>query len=302
MDTHIAPEFPMPSMLPEVSKPAWTDQVGDPAGRWTDRTRRRIEHLSGRVGKNIQDHFIGPMEKGMEAARLQTPPAHSVQGVNLRILPKFICYRAALLRERLSLQYGVALVTGICLVVFVSSRIEISHLYKRLREKEYILAPGVQDFTPVAPQSVPDSHIANAAMEFLQAFGNINPANIDEQYARLEESMSPELKIRFELEAGPWKAKVKEDGISQVFSISEKEIRTKHDGYFEVTAIGRKDSYVNHEHIGTTDHVIEMIMKLIPPRAGKRWYLEIEKLESHEANAFRVRTDLGGPSKQGGGK
>ena len=264
--------------------------------------KTKLRGFSESVGRYTQDNIIGPMEKGVAAAKLQSPPAHVVDGVDLRVLPKFICYRAALLREKLSLQYGLAVLTGIFLVVFVSSRIEISHLYTKLREKEYILAPGVQDFTPAAPQTVPDSHVANAAMEFLETFGNINPVNIDEQYARLEESMSPELKIRFDLEAGPWKAKVKSDGISQVYSISEKEIRTKHDGYFSVTAIGHKDSYVNREHIGSTDQVVEMVLKLIAPQAGRRWYLEIEKLESHEANAFRVKTDLSQKPTSGGGK
>jgi hypothetical protein len=261
---------------------ALQDTVGKQCRDWTFR-----------VSGKIQDNIIGPMEKGMEAARIQAPPQHVIDGVDLRVLPKFICYRAALLRERLSLQYGLAILTGVFIVVFISSRIEISHLYTKLREKEYILAPGVQDFTPAAPQSVPDSHVANAAMDFLQTFGNINPVNIDEQYARLEESMSPELKIRFELEASLWKAKVKSDGVSQIFEISDKEIRTKHDGYYEVTAVGKKESYVNNEHIGSTEQVVEMVLKLIPPQAGKRWYLEIEKLESHEANAFRVRNSGG---------
>ena len=261
-----------------------------------------VRKTAADVAKYLQGNVIGPMEKGMEAARLQTPPAHVVDGVDLRVLPKFICYRAALLREKLSLQYGLAILTGVFLVFFVSSRIEISHLYKRLREKEYILAPGVQDFTPAAPSSVPDSHVANAAMEFLETFGNINPVNIDEQYARLEDSMSPELKVRFELEAGAWKAKVKSDGISQIYSIADKEIRTKHDGYYEVTAVGHKDSYVNHEHIGSIEQTVDMVLKLIPPQAGKRWYLEIESLESHEANAFRVKTDLSQKPVTGGGK
>lgn len=260
--------------------------------QWMQAKLSSVRDLSDRFGRFAQTNVIGPMEKGMQAAQIQTPPIHVIDGVDLKVLPKYICYRAALLRERLSLQYGLAIVSAILLVTFISSRVEIAHLYSKLRDKEYILAPGVQDFTPAAPQSVPDSHVANAAMEFLGQFGNINPSNIDEQFARLEESMSPELKVRFQMEADPWKSKVKSDGISQILSIAEKEIRTKHDGYYEVTAVAHKDSYANHEHLGTTDEVIEMVLKLIPPQAGKRWYLQIEKLESHESNAFRVKESL----------
>jgi len=183
------------------------------------------------AAKALHNHVIGPMEKGFAAAKLETPPAGVIDGVDLRVLPKFVCYKAALLRERLSLQYVLALVVGVFLAYFVVSRVEVAGLSSKLREKEYILAPGVQDFIAVSPQSVPASHIQNAAMEFLQTFGNLNAVNIDEQYARLAESMSQDLRVQFDLEAGPWRAKVKEDGIAQILSVTDKEIRATNDGY-----------------------------------------------------------------------
>jgi hypothetical protein len=131
----------------------------------------------------LHSYFVGPMEKGFEAARLQAPPAHVIDGIDLRVLPKFICYKAALVREKVSLQFWLGLAVAAFAIVFIGSRWEVSRLMSKLREKEYILAPGVQDFISVAPQSVPDSHVHNAAMEFLQSFGNINPTNIDEQFA-----------------------------------------------------------------------------------------------------------------------
>ena len=248
----------------------------------------------------LQSYIIGPMEKGFEVARLQAPPAHVVDGVDLRVLPKFICYKAALLREKVALQFWLALLAAAFLIVFLGSRWEVHSLNTKLRAKEYILAPGVQDFIAVSPQSVPDSHVQNAAMEFLQTFGNFNPTNIEEQYRRLTESMSPDLRVQFELEAAPWRAKVKDDGISQILSISEKEIRSSGDGYYQVTAIGRKDSFVNNEHIGATDIVIEMVLKLIPPQAGRRWYLEIDKLVSQDANVFRVKSKMVVPPQKPG--
>lgn len=255
-----------------------------------------IKKLNCETSRLFHSYIIGPMEKGFQIAKLQTPPAHVVDSVDLRILPKFICYKAALLREKVALQFWLALLGGAFLVVFLGSRWEVYNLNSKLRAKEYILAPGVQDFIAVSPQSVPDSHVQNAAMEFLQTFGNINPANIEEQYRRLTESMSPDLRVQFELEAAPWRAKVKDEGISQILSITEKEIRSKGDGYYQVTAIGRKDSFVNSEHIGATDVVIEMVLKLIPPQAGRRWYLEIVKLVSQDANAFRVKSRISAPA------
>ena len=257
--------------------------------------KESLKTLNQEASRLLQSYIIGPMEKGFETAKLQAPPAHIVDGVDLRVLPKFICYKAALLREKVALQFWLAILAAAFLIVFLGSRWEVHSLNTKLRAKEYILAPGVQDFIAVSPQSVPDSHVQNAAMEFLQTFGNFNPTNIEEQYRRLTESMSPDLRVQFELEAAPWRAKVKDDGISQILSISEKEIRSSGDGYYQVTAIGRKDSFVNNEHIGATDIVIEMVLKLIPPQAGRRWYLEINKLVSQDANAFRVKSKLAVP-------
>lgn len=256
--------------------------------------REKVENFHQKLGQSLQSNVIGPMEKGMAAAKLQAPPAHVVEGVDLRVLPKFICYKAALLRERLSLQFALALVVGAFLVLFITSRFEVSGLYTKLRSKEYILAPGVQDFTPVSPQMVPDSHVFNAAMDFLQMFGTFSATNLNEQYARLSENMSPELRVQFELEAQSWRAKVKDENISQILSISEKEIRSANNGFYQLTAIGRKDTYANGEHLGSNDVVIEMVLRLIPPQAGKRWYLEITKLTSQDANAFKTKTNLGG--------
>ncbi len=253
---------------------------------------QKFVSLNKNIGQHFQTHIIGPMEKGVEAARLQTPPAHVMDGIDLKVLPKFICYKAALLREKLILQYILALITVAFVVFFIISRLEVSQLYSKLRSKEFILAPGVQDFTPVAPQMVPDSHVYNAAMDFLQMFGTFSSPNITEQYTRLSENMSSDLKVQFELESQAWKSKVKDENISQILSISEKEIRTNNGGFYQVTAIGKKDTYINGEHIGATDVVIEMILKLIPPQAGKRWYLEITKLTQQDANAFRVKSAL----------
>ena len=278
--------------LPTATSSEWAKKIKSRYELTRNSLKATVVRASQKTAGILQAHVIGPMEKGFELARLQTPPTHVVDGVDLSVLPKYICYRAALLREKMSLQYALALVSVSFLAIFLSSRLEISRLHSKLREKEYILAPGVLDFTPVSPQSVPDSHVQNAAMEFLQAFGTFNPVNIAEQYARLADSMSPELRVQFEMESASWISKVKTEGIAQILSITQKEIRTNQDGYYQVTAVGKKDTFVNNEHLGSSDAVVEMVLKLVPPKAGKRWYLEITKLTSQDANTFRVKSGL----------
>lgn len=236
--------------------------------------------------------MIGAMEKGVEAARLSSPPQGVYQGVDLRVMPRYICFRAALLRERVTLQYAILLIVTASLAYFVTSRVEIASLYTKLREKEYILAPGVQDFIPAAPQTVPQRHVVAAAMDYLGQFGNINPVNIEEQYQRLSESMSPQLRAQFLSEAQSWKFKVKTDSLAEVMTVVDKTIESDDKGHFKCTANVRTDSFVNNEHIGYRDEVVEMMMTVVPPEDGKRWYLELTALSRASRNSFQVKDQL----------
>lgn len=236
--------------------------------------------------------MVGAMEKGIEAARLQAPPQGVYEGVDLRVLPKYICFKAALLRERMTLQFMVAVVLVAFGAHFVLSRYEISGLYNELREKEYILAPGVQDFIPAAPQTVPERHVIAAASEYLGQFGNINSVNIDDQYERLSESMTPQLRAQFLAEGETWKAKVKTDNLTEVMAVIDKTIESDEKGNYRVVANVRTDSFVNNEHIGYRDEVVEMTMSLVPPEAGKRWYLQITSLSRTNRNSYKVKDQL----------
>lgn len=236
--------------------------------------------------------MVGAMEKGIEAARLATPPQGVYEGVDLRVLPKYICFRAALLREKMMLQYVVLVVIAAFAGHFILSRYEISSLYTKLREKEYILAPGVQDFIPAAPQTVPDRHVIAAAMDYLGQLGNINPTNIDDQYGRLSEAMTPQLRAQFLSEASEWQAKVKSDNLSEVMTVLDKTIESDGKGSFRCIATVRVDSFVNNEHIGYRDEVVEMMLALVPPDDGKRWYLQLASLSRSNRSAFKVKDQL----------
>jgi len=233
--------------------------------------------------------MVGPIEKGIKAAKLAKTPEGSYEGVDLRTLPKYICFKAALLHNTLTLQYIILILSVFLLSHFVVTRKEVYSLYSKLREKEYILAPGVMDFTPAAPQSVPDSYVANAVVDFLGQLGNVTAGNIEEQYAALSESMSPQLRVKFLAEASSVKAKVKSEGISELLTITEKEIRTTGDGYYQITALARRDTYVNNEYLGHADEAIGMILQLVPPKSGRRWYLQINSLSRESANSFQAK-------------
>jgi TraE protein len=245
-----------------------------------------LEPLSNNLKRKVNE-MLTAMDKGVEAAQVATPPVGVYKGVDLRILPKFVAFKAAMLKERLTLQYILAIHLVAFTANFAVSRFEIMGLEKRLRAKEYILAPGVVDFTTVSPQSVSDSYVVNAAMSFLALLGNVNAANIDEQYKRLTAFMAPELGVQFSAEAREWLDTVKAENISEILRVTDREIVATEEGFYKVTALATRERYSNSESMGRVDEVIEMTLKLVPPVKGKEWYLEITNLKRTRADGFK---------------
>lgn len=237
----------------------------------------------------MEGKLVGPIEKAIEAAKLSKPPEGVYDGVDLRTLPRYICFRAALLKSNLTQQHVILILSAVLLVYYVATRAEVYSLYKQLRAKEYILAPGVQDFTPASPQSVSDSYVSNAVTDFIGLVGNVTAGNIDEQYAVLSEAMSPQLKVKFLAEAVDWKGKVKAEALTELLTVTEKEIKSAGNGLYQVTALARRDTYTNNEYLGHADEVVEMVLELIPPRSGKRWFLQINSLSRQSAESFRAK-------------
>ena len=236
--------------------------------------------------------ILGPKEKGIKKEQIKAPPKGTYQGIDLKSLPKFICFKGALIKEKMTLKTVLALILTLFTCHYCSSRLEISSLHKKLREKEYILAPGVLDFTTASPQSVPDSYVNDAVTDFLSNLGNISSSNVDEQYSLLKRFMSDKLKIAFEMETANWIEQIKMEGISQILTVLNKEIKTDNDGNYKVIANARAEFYANRHYLGHEDQVIEMTMRLSPPERGRRWYLELTSLNWQKANTFRTRTNL----------
>lgn len=236
--------------------------------------------------------MIGAAEKGIEAARLSVPPEGVYGGVDLKALPSYICFRAALLRARATERQIIAVLAILLLGHFAVSRIEVSRLQGKLRAKEYILAPGVQDFTPAAAQTVPDQYVKDAVQEYLSELGNVASSNIEDQYRLLSSSMSAALRVKFLAEAEDFKARVKAQNVSEMISTTNLEIRATDNGFYRAVALVRRDTYINNEYAGQAQEVVEMDLELVPPRAGRRWFLQINRLTRQSAGAFSAKKSL----------
>ncbi len=239
-----------------------------------------------------RNEMIGAAQKGIEAAKLKTPPLGEYEGLDLKNLPKYICYKAAYLKTQMTLKYVLAAVVAVFATYAVIREYSFLKFMERYRLKEYILAPGVMDFTTASPQTVSESYVNDAVADFLSQLGNVNPTNIDEQYESLSRSMSPELKIKFKMEIADWMSQVKENGISQLLHVNQKEVKADEKGNYRVTAISRAEFYSQNNFLGHEDQVIEMELKLVPPESGRRWYLQISKLGWNKVEAFRAKKSL----------
>lgn len=252
------------------------------------------EWLDARLGEamNAKKAFIGAIEKGFERARLSR--VEIATNLDLSMVPNYVAYKAALIREKAVLQHLCAGLGIITMVLFVTSRVEVANLEERLRTKEYILAPGVNDFIPVAPQSVPDAYVQHAVSDFVATLGNTNPLNIEERFKQLSSLMSPQLQVRFSGEAGEWIAKAKSENISEIVTVLEKRVEGDAEGKYRAVVHTRTDSFVGSESIGFRNEVIEMGLRLVPPDIGRRWFLEITSLSRSSADAFGIAKSLGG--------
>lgn len=202
-------------------------------------------------------------------------------------LPKYISYKASLLREKLVLSHVVLIVTSILLVYFIVSRIEIYGLQQKLRTKEFILAPGIRDFTPVNPGDVPASYIHDAVTDFVSSLGNVNASNIVEEYDGLKKFMSDELKIKFEAEVQGWIQQVLSEDIAQILKIKNKTISLDSaNDLYHAKVVVDTSIYSNKTYIGNEEQFVEMDLSLTPPDRGKRWFIKIEKLAWSKGNSI----------------
>lgn len=252
--------------------------------------------IKGRIddAKLAKAALVGAIEKGFERARLSR--VEIATNLDLSMVPNYVAYKAALIREKTLLQHICVGLAFVLVVLFISGRIEVSGLEKRLRLKEYILAPGVNDFIPVAPQSVPDAYVQHAVSDFVATLGNTNPMNIEERFMQLSSVMSPALQVQFNAEAAEWVTKARAENISEMLTVLDKRIESDAEGKYRAVVRTRTDSFVGSESIGYRNEVIEIGLRLVPPDVGRRWFLEITSLSRASAEAFETARGLGGNS------
>ena len=229
--------------------------------------------------------MIKAINKGVEAAELTRPPAGVFGDVDLRVIPKYVSYQAALVREKLGMQFLLGLVALLWIGTFLVQTNRIDYWQTKYREKEFILVPSnIVGHTPAVPQDVPKSYVGNAASYFIELLGNTTPSDIDEHYDRFASYMSPDLKGKFLSETARWRATAKTEGIYEQIEITQKVWTPDGKGGFDVTISLRRDRRVSGEFMGSTPEIVKMKLQLVPPQREREWIFEIREFSRRPAN------------------
>ncbi len=234
--------------------------------------------------RSMETQMISPMQKGVVLAKVQTPDPSVLGELDLRTLPKYICYKAALQKEKTTYQTISLVLIALLCSLFLYSRYEAYQFSNQLRKKEYILAPGSFDFTPVRAHKVSDKYVQQTVSEYLVLLGNITPDAVEDQYENLKKYMSKDLAARFGAESNEWIEKVKKDNVTETLQISSKEIQSDGNGNYKLEAIAKRSIFSSNQFLSSEPEKIQMKIRLVYPdnNRKKNWYLEIYELSRNK--------------------
>ncbi len=243
--------------------------------------------------KKIGTEMIGPIEKGMEAAKVAAPPSGVYEGVDLRVIPKYVSFKAAYEVQKTTYQY---IVTALLVILFGGLIYNVIYGYyvdKKLRQKEYLLVPSkITGITPATPQVVPDKYAQKAVTDFVSLLGNIHKGNVEENTQILAEHMADNLKVRFLSESQLWIDRVIKEDVLEAVKPRKTQVISDDSGHYDVTVLVDKDTYINNRFAGTFPEVIEMRLVVVNPKDSQRWTLNIEKLSRSTNEDFKRKESV----------
>ena len=227
--------------------------------------------------------MITPMQKGIEAAKVKAPPSGVYEGVDLSILPSYICFKAQGAKEALTLKHQRLILLVVLCLIGGLYRSEVSELTTKLREKEYIIFP---DFLPVSPQTVSDERVKEEIRTMFSMYGNVRPSSIESNYNYLIKRMKDSTKSQFEAEMLDKVMFIKENAMREALDCPDIEI-IESGGNYKATGVCTKEVYVHSELQLTEKEIIEMNLKLIPPKRGKHSILQIQSIQRLKNSNFK---------------
>ncbi len=222
------------------------------------------------------NEMLTAIDKGVKAAELTKPPAGVYGDVDLRVLPQFISFKAATLREKLNLQYVILLGVFAWAATFLIQNNRIDYWQTKYREKEFILVPSkIVGHTPAVPQTVPKEYVKDAFDYFIQMQGTTTPSGIRNQLENFASYMEKGLSSKYLAQVDEWITLCEKKGIYEQVEITKLDFEYNKNGVFKAEILLRRDRRENSDFLGTAMEKIEMTMTVQPPKPGQAWAFEI---------------------------
>ncbi|MCB0367956.1 MAG: hypothetical protein KDD45_00600 [Bdellovibrionales bacterium] len=239
--------------------------------------------------RELGGSVVGGLEKGVEAAKVASPPKTIIEGVDISKVANYVGFKAAMTKNKMTLEL-VGLVQAVFIVCLIFYSLSLT---KELRKTSFLMVPSqINGVTEVIPNDLPPSRIHKAFVHYVGLLGNIDPTNIREHYNMLKEHMSKELRINFTIETAPTIKYVLEEGLSEYVKVGEKTVEPDGKGWFRVTAPVKVFPHLNGQKLEPRSEYIVMKLKIVAPNNANTWALQIVNLKRISAKSFNSMSRL----------
>ncbi|MBI2601894.1 MAG: hypothetical protein HYW48_02460 [Deltaproteobacteria bacterium] len=163
------------------------------------------------------------------------------------------------------------------LILIITDRVSLNELQTKLREKEYILAPGVMDFAKVNPGVISHDYVREFVESLSLSLGCFGASDIETRHRGLEKYMADDFRIRFRETTKKDLTLFTSNDVAELFSVKSTEIIEKDSG-FEAVVKGTQTRFVSGLKVFEGPHVFIFSLKAVAPSSASPWALEIKDI------------------------
>lgn len=151
-----------------------------------------------------------------------------------------------------------------------------------LKPQPVIVVPGATAVDMFLPGKIPDRVLVDFGRNFVATLGNFTPATADAAFSQVRRYMSPRLLSQFDAQAQEKVREIKENQLSQVFSIvSYKYSRDRK--LFRIVFAGERAIYVGKYETEKMSYQYTVEIAAVEPTETNPYGLAVASLEQGEA-------------------
>ena len=215
------------------------------------------------------------LKKGAKRQRT-TLALSDFKAERLKRVPGYVVLEAARKHVRLGIE-AVLVLSLLGNLIFAWELIEAGH---RLSQKRVALVPSRLDTTiEVDVGKISEKQVYSTLVMYLSLLGNVDGANIDENYRVLKDLMSPDFQIQFERDMRDYRQMVKEEGLAEQIFVGAKKVSIGESGQVRAEAEVRIRPSFGSSVGKIREEKITVEMRLITNYEKNQWLLQITDLK-----------------------